>query len=89
MESDEKLNLCGIIEPCCFLQCKSILAAMKPGKVLEISLRDSETVKDLITILERSGEIVLDKKVEGDHHRLLVRKGPDRDAPLEKGETNV
>ncbi len=74
MESDKKLDLRGIIEPCCFLQCKSTLAAMNTGQVLEISLLDSGTVKDLVTILERSGEIILDRKIEGDHQRLWVRK---------------
>jgi hypothetical protein len=34
MQSDEKLDLCGIIRPYCLLQHKSVLASMKPGSVL-------------------------------------------------------
>ncbi len=74
MQPDEKLDLCGVIGPCCFLQCKSILATMKPGSVLEVLIRDSETLKDLVTILERSGELILGRKKEQDRYRLVVRK---------------
>jgi tRNA 2-thiouridine synthesizing protein A len=74
MQPDEKLDLCGVIGPCCFLQCKAILASMKQGAVLEVLLRDAETVKDLVTILERSGELVLDRKKERGRYRLVVRK---------------
>jgi hypothetical protein len=43
MRSDEKLDLCGILKPCCLLQCKSVLASMKPGSVLEVRIGDPET----------------------------------------------
>ncbi len=75
MEPDEKLDLCGVIEPYCFLQCKSTLAGMKPGTVLEIWLRDSQTLEDLTIILKRSGEIIVGSKTEGDRFRLWIRKG--------------
>ena len=42
-----------------------------------------------MTILERSGEIILDGKLEGDHQRPWAGKGPERDASGEKGEKNV
>ncbi|MGA2402903.1 MAG: sulfurtransferase TusA family protein [Syntrophobacteraceae bacterium] len=77
MKPDERLDLRGVIEPCCFLSCKATLASMRPGTVLEILVKDPETVMDLLTILERSGEIVLGSERQGDHYRLLVRKRSD------------
>lgn len=59
MTSDEMLDLSGMIEPYCLLECKAVLAAMKPGTVLEIRIRDPETCQDLSTILDRSGEIIV------------------------------
>jgi len=75
MRADEKLDLCGVLEPYCLLMCKSTLASMKPGAVLEIHLRDPETLKDLLTILERSQEIVLAEMQREDHTCLWVQKG--------------
>jgi TusA-related sulfurtransferase len=75
MEPDQRLDLCGVIEPCCFLMCKSALASMRRGKVLEIFLGDPETVRDLVTIFERSGETVLACEKLEDRYRLLVRRG--------------
>jgi TusA-related sulfurtransferase len=74
MESDGKLDLRGVVEPFCFLQCKSTIASMGPGSVLEICLRDSETLKDLMTILKRSGEVIVGSETQRDHFRLWVRK---------------
>lgn len=87
MRSDDKLDLRGTIGPWCFLQCKSRLAAMRPGGILEINICDSETLRDLIKILERSGEIILEARNEGDHHRLRVQKGVGLNYQVRKEKT--
>jgi TusA-related sulfurtransferase len=74
MQADETLDLCGVIAPYCLLMAKSALAALRPGAVLEIQLRDTEALVDLLTILERSGEIVIATGRWEDRHRLWVRK---------------
>jgi TusA-related sulfurtransferase len=86
MESDRKLDLRGVVEPWCFLQCKSTIASMGPGSILEICLRDSETLKDLMTILKRSGELIMGSETKKDHFRLWVRKSQvlGAEGPLNK-----
>ncbi len=74
MRVDEKLDLCGFINPCCLLQCKSVLASMKPGSILEIRVQDPETFSDLLTILERTGETVLSSRRTKKDYLLWVRK---------------
>jgi TusA-related sulfurtransferase len=75
MEADEKLDLCSIIAPYSFLLCKSRLASMKPGAVLEVRVSDPETLKDLLTILDRSGEKIVARVQNADRTCLWVEKG--------------
>jgi TusA-related sulfurtransferase len=75
MEVDEKLDLSGIIAPCSFLLCKSRLASMKPGAVLEVHVSDPETLKDLLTILDRSGEKIVARMQNAHRTCLWVEKG--------------
>ncbi len=76
MDNDGLLDLCGIVEPYCFLMCKAALASMKSGTVIEILVRDPQTFHDLVTILERSGETIIGSEKQSDRYRLRVRKGP-------------
>jgi TusA-related sulfurtransferase len=75
MQADEKIDLCGMLTPYCLLQYKAALASMKPGAILEVHLRDPETIKDLLTILDRSGETVLAEAQREDHTCLWIQKG--------------
>lgn len=74
MKPDQRLDLRGVIDPCGFLLCKATLASMRQGDVLEIFIADPDTLKDLLIILERSGEVLLGSEKLGDRFRLLVRK---------------
>jgi TusA-related sulfurtransferase len=76
MQSDEKLDLCGILQPYCLLQCKSVLSSMEPGAILEIRIRDPETYDDLVRILERSGETIVSSRRTKKDFLLWVRKHP-------------
>jgi TusA-related sulfurtransferase len=74
MQSDEKLDLCGIIKPYCLLKCKSVLASMQPDHVLEIRICDPETYNDLMTILKRTGETVVSSRKKKKDFLIWVRK---------------
>jgi TusA-related sulfurtransferase len=74
MQADKKIDLCGIIEPCSLLICKSALISLKPGAVIEIQLRDPETLKDLVAIIERSGETIIAREAHEDRTLLWVQK---------------
>ena len=75
IKADEQLDLCGVITPYCLLLCKATLASMQPGAVLEIRVRDPETVRDLLTVLDRSGEKVVARLQSEAGTHLWVRKG--------------
>jgi TusA-related sulfurtransferase len=74
MRTDERLDLSGVIKPYCLLQCKSVLASLKPGSILAIRIRDPETYHDLLTILERSGEIIVSNRKVKESFLIRVQK---------------
>jgi len=74
MYADKKLNLTRILVPYSHLLCKSTLAAMEPGTVLEIRVRDPDTLNDLLMILEHSGDRLIAQKEQGDSYLLWVQK---------------
>ena len=59
MKSDQRLDISGVVIPFSLALCKSTLARMATGAVLEICLRDQDTFQDLLIIVERSGDTVL------------------------------
>jgi len=75
MKADEKLDLRNIGVPFCLLTCKSTLASMKPGSVLEVRVQDPESLKDLLTILTRSGELIVAQEERQGCTYLWVEKG--------------
>jgi TusA-related sulfurtransferase len=75
MQADKILDLCGVLAPYCLLMCKSELAHMQSGAILEVHLRDPETIEDLLTILDRSGETVVARVQHQDRTCLWVQKG--------------
>jgi TusA-related sulfurtransferase len=78
MRVDEKLDLCGLLGPYCLLLCKSALASMAPGGVLEAHLGDPDVIEDLLTVVERSGDILLKRVQLKDRACLWIQKGTAR-----------
>ena len=70
-----KMDLIGVVSPVCLLKCKSVLAGMSAGDVLEIFLQDFEVVEELIKIIQPSKDQVISNELERDHYRICVRKG--------------
>ena len=75
MKSDQQLDISGVVIPFSLALCKSTLAQMAPGGVLEIRLRDHETLQDLLLIVERSGDHVLAWEKHDEHCCLWVQRG--------------
>jgi TusA-related sulfurtransferase len=88
IKADGQLDLCGVAAPYGLLTCKATLFSMKPGAVLEVYVRDPETVQDLLTVLERSEDKVLARVQNKDGMRLWVQKG-SADAPCLIGPRNL
>ncbi len=76
MRSDQQLDLSGIVIPFSLVLCKGALARMAPGGVLEIRLRDHETLRNLLIIVERSQDRVLAWERREEDCCLWVQKSP-------------
>jgi hypothetical protein len=50
---------------------------MSAGAVLEIRLRDRETLQDLVLIVERAGDGILAWEKHEEHYLLWVQKNPE------------
>ncbi len=74
MKSDHRLDISGVVMPFSLALCKSTLAHMKAGAVLEICLGDHDTLKDLLIIVERSRDHVLAWERHDSCCYLWVRK---------------
>ncbi len=74
IKSDQRLDISGVVIPFSLVLCKGALTRMAPGAVLEIRLRDHQTLKDLRIIVERSGDHVLAWEQHDDHCFLWVQK---------------
>jgi len=74
LRADERLDLSGVVIPFSLAICKCTLAQMAGGGVLEVRLRDPDTLQDLLIILKRSGDQVLAWEKHGEDYYLWVRK---------------
>jgi tRNA 2-thiouridine synthesizing protein A len=78
MKSDQQLDISGVVVPFSLALCKSTLARMTAGAVLEICLTDHDTLQDLLIIVERSGDDILAWEKHDDCYYLWVRRSPER-----------
>jgi TusA-related sulfurtransferase len=77
MRSDQRLDLSGEVVPVSLALCKSTLAQMAAGAVLEIRLRDRDTLGDLLMIVERSKDGVLAWEKQDEYYHVWVQKSPE------------
>lgn len=75
MEMASTLDLIGVVSPICLLKCKSALARLNPGEVLEVVVQDEEVVESLSMILKQSRDELEAFSKEGDCFRISIRKG--------------
>ena len=64
--------------------CKSTLAQMAAGAVLEIRLCDHDTLQDLLIIVERSGDDVLAWEKHEEYYQVWVQKSPLHQLSLDR-----
>ncbi len=76
MRADQQLDISGELLPVSLALCKSALTRLAAGMVLEIRLRDRDTLRDLQMIVERSGDQVLAWENREEYYALWVRKLP-------------
>ncbi len=76
MRTDQQLDLSGIVIPFSLVLYKGALARLAPGAVLEIRLRDHETLRNLLIIVERSQDRVLAWERREEDYCLWVQKSP-------------
>jgi TusA-related sulfurtransferase len=74
MKADQQLDICGEVTPVSLAICKCTLARLASGAVLEIRLRDRDTLADLVMIVERSGDQILAWENRKEHYLLWVQK---------------
>jgi len=84
MRADQRLDISGVVIPFSLALCKSTLARMAAGAVLEIRLRDHDTLQDLLIIVERSGDDVLAWEKHEEYYQLWVQKSPQQTLSLDR-----
>ena len=77
-ESDETLDLRGLLCPNNFVQTKLKLEEMDVGRVLEVVLDDGEAMRDIPRSVKEDGNrIVGVEKLADSSYKLLIRKDVD------------
>lgn len=69
------LDLTDLFPPFCFLKLKSELYQMTAGTVMEVIMADPEAVDDLLRIVGRSTDRIVQVVREADVTRIFIRKG--------------
>ena len=75
MFSVKELDLIGVVSPVCLLKCKRVLSEMSAGETLDILLQDPDVVEELVKIIDRSADKVIQTAQERDHYRIRLIKG--------------
>ena len=70
-----ELDLVGVGWPVCLLECKRSLKDLKPGDIIEISMQDPDAVHELVTIVERSQDHIIEMHEDLDRFRIQIQKG--------------
>ena len=74
MTSNSEVDLCRIAWPMCLLKFKSALNDICSCNVLEVLTQDPDVVENIILIVDRSEDTLINQQKEGDIYRLSVEK---------------
>jgi TusA-related sulfurtransferase len=74
MSSTKQLDLIGVTWPVCLLKFKTVLNDLESGEVMEVFARDPEVVQNIVMIIERSEDTLIDRCQDGKDCRLSVRR---------------
>jgi TusA-related sulfurtransferase len=75
MLSTSQLNLTGISWPVCLLKFKQNLLALRMGEKLEVLVQDPDVADQIIMIVDRSEDKIIDRQRDGERFRLCIQKG--------------
>ena len=74
MPSKSELNLTGVAWPMCLLKFKSALQNLCSKEVLEVLAGDPDVVENIILIVDRSADRVVNQRKEGETYRISIEK---------------
>ncbi|MFH1154692.1 MAG: sulfurtransferase TusA family protein [Pseudomonadota bacterium] len=74
MTEIHKLNLMGVVLPFCLLEFKNALTRLGQGQMLEILLQDPDVLEDILRLVERSQDRLIEQKRVGRHFSILVER---------------
>ena len=74
MSSTLELDLIGVTWPVCLLKFKTVLNSMCSCDVLEVLAQDPEVVENIVMIIERSEDTLINRHKDGEIYRLSVRR---------------
>ena len=74
-----QLDLKGITWPVCLLTFKQTLLTLVSGERLEVVIHDPEVAEQILMIVERSPDRIIDRHMEGKKLRLRIEKGKKAD----------
>jgi TusA-related sulfurtransferase len=75
MTSTSHLNLVGVAWPVCLLKLKSVLNGLCSCDVLEVLAQDPDVVNNIIMIVDRSDDTLIEQHKTGEVYRLSIQKG--------------
>ena len=75
MSSTSHLNLVGVAWPVCLLKFKSVLNGLCSCDVLEVSAQDPDVVANILMIVDRSDDTLIEQHKTGEVYRLSIQKG--------------
>ena len=75
MSSTSHLNLAGVAWPVCLLKFKSVLNSLCSCDVLEVSTQDPDVVANILMIVDRSDDTLVEQHKTGEVYRLSIKKG--------------
>jgi TusA-related sulfurtransferase len=70
-----KLNLVGVAWPVSLLKFKTASNSLSVREVLDVLTRDPDVVANIILLVNRSEDTLIDQQKEGEVYRLSVQKG--------------
>ena len=74
MSSTLQLDLIGVAWPVCLLKFKTVLNNMCSCEVLEVLAQDPDVVRNMVMIIERSEDTLINHQKDGEIYRLSVRR---------------
>lgn len=75
VESNDTLDLRGVVCPINFVKTKLKLEMMNPGEVLEVILDSGDPIQNVPKSIKEEGHKIVEVQREGDFFRIKVQRG--------------